>query len=357
MHWKALVNFTMICGHAIDEISQADTASFGETVYMMANGEGKNRANNFGESKGTKTWTNMSLTSGESTVSEKIAENKFGVQIKGGQSVRLVDLFADAGRDMGIVEALNGADSSKVFVDALSAASQEYYGTAIREFLTYITKDGLYASQELQDKRKQFIDAVVPADADGQVGRVADKFALCAVAGELAIEAGILPWKKGEAIEVSTFEFEKFLAKRGGGKFEVLHGIAAVEKFLVGHASRFQNHTETEFQVPNKIGWFKDNGKTGVREYYIPTSNWAEVCGGYSPDKVAEALEKKGELFKNSSGKLSKSYRPKGLNPINCRVLIQSGTSKKQLQDDADQLMRDTIKKYFLQNDETEDTD
>ena len=330
-------------GLAIDEISQADAASFGETVYMMANGEGKNRANNFGDSKGTKTWRNMIISSGESTVADKMAENKFGAPIKGGQSVRLVDLYADAGKEMGIVEELNGAATSKEFVVALSDASKTYYGTAIRAFLEYLVKSGLHTSQEFQDKRKAFIDAVVPTDADGQIGRIADRFALCAIAGEAAIEAKILPWAQGEAIKVASREFQKFLSIRGLGSFEVAQGIASVEKFLVVNASRFQNHNGEDAHISNRVGWFKDNGRTGIREYYIPSANWSEVCGGYSPDAVAKALADSGELAVNNNGKLTKKYRPKGLKPMWCRVLVQDGRTKKEIDDDKQQLIVDFV--------------
>ena len=335
------------CGLAIDEISQADTASFGETVYMMANGEGKNRANNFGDSKGTKTWRNMILSSGETTIAEKMEENKFGAPIKGGQSVRLVDLYADARKEMGIVEELNGAATSKEFVVALSDASKAFYGTAIRAFLEHFVKNGLHASQEFQDKRKAFIGAVVPSDADGQIGRIADRFALCAIAGEAAIEAGALPWAQGEAIKVCSSEFQKFLSIRGLGSFEVVQGIAAVEKFLVVNGARFQNHNGEDAHINNLVGWYKDSGHTGVREYYIPSSNWSEVCGGYSPDAVAKALADRGELVANTDGKLTKKYRPKGLKPIWCRVLVQDGRTKKEIDDDKQQLIVDFINKTF----------
>ncbi len=337
------------CGLAIDELSQADSTSFGETVYMMANGEGKNRANNFGDSKGTKTWRVMLLSSGEMTISDKVAENRFGTSIKGGQSVRLVDIYADAGKGMGVIEALNGADSSKVFVDALSQAAQSYYGTAIRRFLQYITKDGLYASQELQERRKKFVSGVVPQNADGQVGRIADRFAICAIAGELAIEAGILPWEKGEAFNVCKREFEKFIAIRGFGSFEVAQGIAEVRKFLIVNASRFEDHNATDVQVQNRIGWYKDNGETGDREYFIPTANWSEVCGGYSPDAVAKALADEGVLLKNKDGKLMKKYRPRGLSPQWCRVLVQKGRSEKEQKADESKFIEDVVGNHFPQ--------
>jgi hypothetical protein len=44
--------------------------------------------------------------------------------------------------------------------------------------------------------------------ADGQVKRAASKFALVAMAGELAIEYGIVPWPKGDAIKAAAEMFD-----------------------------------------------------------------------------------------------------------------------------------------------------
>jgi putative DNA primase/helicase len=51
--------------------------------------------------------------------------------------------------------------------------------------------------------------------ADGQVKRAASKFALAAMAGELAIQYGIVPWPKGDAIKAAAKMFDAWCAGRG----------------------------------------------------------------------------------------------------------------------------------------------
>jgi putative DNA primase/helicase len=51
--------------------------------------------------------------------------------------------------------------------------------------------------------------------ADGQVKRAASKFALVAMAGELAIEYGIVPWPKGDAVKAAAEMFDAWGAGRG----------------------------------------------------------------------------------------------------------------------------------------------
>ena len=57
------------------------------------------------------------------------------------------------------------------------------------------------AVRECVDK---WLTATLPPQADGQVGRVAARFALVAAAGELATALEILPWPAGEASTAST---------------------------------------------------------------------------------------------------------------------------------------------------------
>jgi hypothetical protein len=84
--------------------------------------------------------------------------------------------------------------------------------------------------------------ANVPAQADGQVVRVAARFALVAAAGELATALGILPWPAGEASVASSRCFNDWLVARGDkGPEEISAGIRQVRSFLEMHgSSRFE---------------------------------------------------------------------------------------------------------------------
>ena len=52
-------------------------------------------------------------------------------------------------------------------------------------------------------------------DAAGQAWSVCHRFALVAVAGELATEFGILPWDKGDATKAADICFAAWLDERG----------------------------------------------------------------------------------------------------------------------------------------------
>jgi putative DNA primase/helicase len=305
-----------------DEISQADKNTIGESTYMMANGVGKSRAFSNADARETKTWTIMFLSTGEITLGEKVAENTFGPKQKGGQSVRVVDFFADAGKGMGVVEQLNRFGSSKELVKSLSHASRKYYGTPIRSYLSWFVANRDVADVIVSDTLKRFSNDVVPAGSDGQVYRVA----VCAAGGELAIEAGVLPWNKGDAFAVCKRMFDGWILIRGTGSFEVAQGVAHVYKYLARYGkSRFEDRGETHQTIHERMGWF-DETKEGY-VYYIPTANWGDVCGDYSPDGVAKQLYDDGILQgSKTKGKkktqLTKNFRPKGAPALKCRVLL-----------------------------------
>jgi putative DNA primase/helicase len=180
----------------LDEIGQAPGQTVMEAAYMLANGMGKARAFADGSAKAAKTWRSIVLSTGEKGLAEKIAEE--GGRIQAGQTVRLVDVPADAGAGFGLFEELHGSTSAQAFADGIRGSAAVHYGHTARLFIEGFINNREEATRALHEAfaNHQFC----PADADGQVKRVARRFLLCAVAGELASAWGLLPWEKGEAL-------------------------------------------------------------------------------------------------------------------------------------------------------------
>jgi putative DNA primase/helicase len=119
--------------------------------------------------------------------------------VAAGQQVRIVDVAADAGAGMGMFENLHGFASAEILARHLRTATQDNYGVAAREYLAVIVPIIEDLRKQIAPIMKTFCAQYVPAGADGQVERVAQRFALVAVGGELAQQHGILPWTEGEA--------------------------------------------------------------------------------------------------------------------------------------------------------------
>ena len=85
----------------MDELGQATAPSAAKTVYMVANGQGKQRAGISGEGRPVAEFRVLFLSTGEVSLAAKLAED--GLTSMAGQETRFVDLEADAGAGIGSV--------------------------------------------------------------------------------------------------------------------------------------------------------------------------------------------------------------------------------------------------------------
>src|SRR5437763_5958175 len=185
---------------ALDEIAQMVPEAAAASAYMLANNGPKHRAGRGGEGRPAAEWRTLFLSTGEIDLVAKIAEAGKGRRPTAGQQVRVVDIPGDAGAGRGIFEELHGFDDAGVLSAHLRVAAGQNYGHAGRELLRRVAADPRAVADELRGYQKQFITENCPASADGQVHRVANRFAVVAAAGELATALGIFPWSEGEAI-------------------------------------------------------------------------------------------------------------------------------------------------------------
>lgn len=314
--WRATSNglegvATMRCDGllCLDEMSQADGKDVGQTAYMLANGQGKSRANISGGAREASRFRLLFISSGEIGLADKIAEQGNGRQIAAGQAVRVLDISADAGARLGLFENLHDFPSAKALADHIQRAADENYGEPIRAFLTALMKDVTAIDSTVKRYRDDFIGELDLDGSDGQVRRAADRFGLVAAAGEMATEFGVLPWKPGEAIKAATRCFRDWLQGRGGtSAAEEISAVAAVRRFITAHgSSRFEAMGELvpkdrttgepiDQKVINRVG-FRRLTKGGKVEYLVLPAVWSsEICLGMDPGFVAKVLAERGLL-------------------------------------------------------------
>ena len=190
----------------LDEVSQVSSKVCSEVAYMLANGCGKTRAKRDGSLRPPLTWRVMFLSNGEQTFMDKIAEDT-GRRIKAGQSVRVLDIPADAGKGLRLFEELHGFEDGNKFSKWLKENAKKYYGTPYRVFLRHVVANKDDVAARARKMRDDFTEGLCGDNADGQVKRVAGRFGIIAAAGEEAIRAGILPWPTGEAEKAASICF------------------------------------------------------------------------------------------------------------------------------------------------------
>jgi putative DNA primase/helicase len=204
------------------------------------------------------------LSSGEISIADKVAEDGRGRRVTAGQQVRVVDIPADAGAALGSFEDLHGFESADAFARHLRKAAGEHYGTAGRAFLAEVATKLEEASQAVGGFKADFIKEHCPVGADGQVSRVAARFALVAAAGELATTLGIVPWDRDEAVKAAAACLKAWLEARGGIEpAEMMTGISQVRQFIERHGeARFapwDNGDDKRLTI-NRAGFRRSDG-------------------------------------------------------------------------------------------------
>jgi putative DNA primase/helicase len=235
----ALFNDSLL---ALDEISECDPRQVGEVVYMLGNGRGKQRAGRSGSARAVARWRSSVLSTGERSIATTMTEG--GHRVKAGQSVRLLDVPAQ--RTFGAWDNLHQFDTGTAFSDALKIEAATHYGHAGRAFLEKLTRDHDVSFSDALDTIKAKPEFQAPG-GEGQAKRAAGRFAVLALAGELATGYGITGWTEGNAIKAAGVGFAAWLSLRGGmgqGNSERGQITERITSFIERHGdSRFRTPT------------------------------------------------------------------------------------------------------------------
>jgi putative DNA primase/helicase len=306
---------TLLC---LDELSQLASKDAGEAAYMLANGAGKSRSSRDGSARKAAKWRVLFLSSGEIGLADKVAEDGRGKKLAAGQQVRIVDIAADAGAGMGMFENLHGFASAEALARHLRAATNQHHGVAARHYLGAVVPAIDELRKQIAPIMRAFSEQYVPAGADGQVDRVAQRFALVAVGGELAQQHGILPWEPGEAIASAGRCFNDWLAARGGhDAAEVSDGMEQVRSFLLANGmARFIPAWESEHDTPRvqprDVAGYRQKVGDGW-DYFVTTTAWKEeVCRGLDARRLAATMAQRGHMDAPDAVRRAKHVRVPG---------------------------------------------
>ena len=327
----------------LDEIAQVDPKVVGDTVYMLANEAGKGRATQTASARKVATWRVLFLSDGEISLANHMEQAGKGT--KAGHDVRMAHIAADAGRGFGVYETLNGFASGAALSDHLVRNAHQHYGTAGMAFIEYAVQQAGSLSDALPSGVAELAREICPVDSHGQVARVATRFALVGMAGELATTAGITGWDTGEAMGAARTCFAAWLEGRGGaGNVEHVSILRQVSGFFQAHGeARFAWwHRAMDDHKPNTImrAGFKrlltrdgtainsnaDHHKAygdkmhpaeaeeARQEYFVLSEVFRdEICKGFNPKTVTRLLIERGLLVTDSDGGATRKERLPGI--------------------------------------------
>ncbi|MFB1633063.1 DUF927 domain-containing protein [Pseudomonas sp. AP-1] len=289
----------------LDEIKRADPKRVQEMAYSLANGQGKGTMTRDREARGKLSWRLLALSSGERSLSEHAAIS--GNAAHAGAELRMVDVNAGTRthRAFDELHGLEGADFHRQLTVAVGANHGHIGPAFVEKLLASDDRPGLL--EDFAGIRAQFLED------NAQAGRVADRFAVIALAGEMAIAYGLLPWTPGTALADCQLLYGEWLSRVGGGNAEDRQILAGILDFIDKHgSSRF---SDVEDQTPdtkvfNRAGYWEVVGTK--RLYLFNKSALTEAAHGHGLARVVKALEGAGALAKHDTDRDSrrtKKYR------------------------------------------------
>ena len=270
----------------LDEISECDPREIGMIVYSLTNGTGKQRASRTGSARSIRRWRCTIVSTGEKTVATAMLEG--GHRAKAGQAVRLLDVPVT--RRHGAWDVLHGHADGRALSDAIKAAAVEHYGHAGREFLERLTHDKRDFGVMLEAVKE--LPEFAAADAEGQAKRAASRFALFALAGELATEYDLTGWPEAAAIEAAAQAFALWREQRGGG------GNDERKKIIEQVAAFIDRHGDSRFQavgagdsgpvIRDRAGWYDE--EDGERLYMFTAEGFGDAVRGFEKGAAYDVL-------------------------------------------------------------------
>lgn len=293
----------------LDEIGEAPAKDIGGLIYQLGNGTGRQRGKVSGMARPVNVWRTIIISTGEMTVGKHMESG--GQRIKAGQEMRLLDIPAQ--RLYGAFDFLHGMElphnpdndaerrgAGQKFAETLRGNAASHYGHAGPEFVRWLisrsqtsstsnNSDSQTLGELFARLREQF-----PVST-GQEARAAARFTLCALAGEMAITAEILPWKQGEALAAVRAMFEAWTEYRGRGQSEDVKILRAVAGFIARHAARFEGTGVHGEAVNNRAGWWKPDSNGG-RLYWFLQDALCEAASGYDLKRIAASLDDAGAI-------------------------------------------------------------
>lgn len=291
----------------LDEIKRADPKRVQEMAYAIANGMGKSTMTREREGRPKLTWRVLALSSGERSLSEHAAIAGNGAHA--GAELRMVDVNAGTRpfRAFDDVHGLGGQEFHRILTDAVTH-DFGHLGPAFVEKL-------LGRRENLLDGFRE-VRATFRAESS-QSGRVADRFAVMALAGELATEWGLLDWPAGSAGNACRQLFGEWLARMGDGCTEERQILRGIADFIALHGdSRFSwIHAEHSSQtVRDRAGFYELVDDR--RLYLFNAPALVEAAAGYGKERILRALVQANAIAKvdQEAGKSrrEKKYRTPG---------------------------------------------
>ncbi|MCQ0971961.1 DUF927 domain-containing protein [Paracoccus sp. TK19116] len=211
---------------------------------------------------GGQRWRRVLLSASELPLSRSLARKK--KDVPSALATRLIDIPADHAPH-GLVADLHGSGDGRTFARRLDEATQCHHGHLLGAFLERLVEDVPELRADLADRMpaltRDIQDHPSMAASLGRQPAVAERFALVAYAGELAIRFGLLPWPTGTArdaaLELASRAHNRLDAING----DIEHSVGMIRDYIDRNAERIADLDLNEAIdiPPDAVGWKDEN--------------------------------------------------------------------------------------------------
>jgi putative DNA primase/helicase len=276
-------------------------------IYRISEGSEKTRKHmGIGPRPVKARWRIFAISSSEKSLPE--LAKAAGMELLAGSSVRFIDIDAYAGQGLGVYDQLpKGIGSSRDLTDELKRRSEQFCGTAQREFLERLLKDLNHSEADLikflRDRIEVFRKHAGVQGFDGVESRIADHFAAIYAAGRLGASYAVLPWTQDEMLRVCLRCYRGVIKQHASarmaeeGEFKERLRNSTIRKQL-GHLDKGSGQAIN----PNAPGWLKTS-PSGVKEIILKSATFRELCGDLEQPAAVRMLTNKRILVRNKDGK------------------------------------------------------
>ncbi len=266
----------------LDEISEAHPEEISKIIYVLLNGQGKQRASQKGHARKIHRWRTFAISTGEQTLSGKMGE--IGKRPQVGQEVRLLSINAKF--EYGIFSNLHGFETGRQLSDHLKESCSQHYGHIGPAFIAHLINE----KRNLPDLYHGILQAISKNLTCSIDQRAASTFSIMALAGELGIEYGLLPWPQGSALDAILIAFNRWRESQDEDRTEDERILQSIRNFIAKHGdSRFSDTTDDR-PIINRAGWFKQSDQDLV--YMFNPTALDEAGGGFNRKRIIDALDK-----------------------------------------------------------------
>ena len=270
----------------LDEIAEISARDLHNSIYMLANGVGKARMTKDVTLADQARWRLALISSGEISVQEKLAEAHLDAMA--GHEVRLIDIEADS-RSFGAFDNLHNTSGPAAFADALQCATRDFHGQAGHSFVQKLTDVRLWERrsdfQKIVDDRAANWIEKLPGASNGQIDRVAKRFALIGLAGELATRFGLTGWNESEAFRAAEQALADWYERRYGARRDAADAfVKTLQDFLAENLNSMPYVGGPHVESAEPMGWRDDC------RIYLTRETWAKIFNGEEGVEAAKAL-------------------------------------------------------------------